>query len=80
MTSLERMSCLVRHTTRPVLAGTVPGLRALSWHPGQSTKMSRLGIQSDRIVPHSGVVRQIASWGHPIKCRTFHTSNLLTII
>jgi len=30
-----------RLTIRPVLAGTVPVLRALSRRPGQSTKMSR---------------------------------------
>ena len=38
-----------RHTIRPVLARIVPVLRALSRSPGQSTKMSRLGIQPTRI-------------------------------
>jgi len=50
-------STMIRHTTRPILAGTVPVLRALSRRPGQLTKMSRLGIQSARIVSHSGVAR-----------------------
>jgi len=36
---------LSRHTIRPVLAYTVP-LKALSRRPGQSTKKSRLSIQS----------------------------------
>ena len=62
---------LVRQTIRLVLAGTVPVLRALSRRPGQSTKMSRLGIQSARIVPHM--------WRSEAKCRPFRTSNLLTI-
>jgi len=57
---------IIRLTIRPVLAGTVPVSRALSRRPGQSTKMSRLGIQSARIVPHNGV---IAGRGGPIKCR-----------
>jgi len=69
-----------RLTIRPVLVGTVPVLRILSRRSGQSTKMSQLGIQSGRIVPDSGVARLSATRGGPIKCRPFHTSNLLTII
>ena len=49
---LEDTSPKPRHTIRPVLAGTVLVLRALSRRPGQSTKISRLGIQSAMIVPH----------------------------
>jgi len=67
------------HTIRPVLAGTVPVLRVLSRRPGQSTKMSRLGIQPARIVPHSVEARSSAARDWPIKCRRFHTSDLLTI-
>jgi len=38
-----------RHTIHPVLSGTVPVSRLC---PGQSTKKSRLRIQSANIVPH----------------------------
>jgi len=66
------------HTSRssrdsPGFKGFVPA----SW---SVNKMSRLGIQSDRIVPHSGVERLNVARGGPVKCRAFHTSNLLTII
>jgi len=60
--SLELLSLMAkytlpfsRHTVRPVLGGTVPVIRALSQRPGQSTKLSRLCIQSASKVPHRGV-------------------------
>jgi len=65
---LRNSEILIRHTIRPVSAGTVPVLRALSRRPGQSTKMSRLGIQSARIVPHSGVARLSAAISTPQIC------------
>ena len=79
MISLQPSFSMAKHTIRPVLAGTVPVLRALSRRPGQSNKMSRVSIQSARIVPHSGVARLSAARGRPIKSHPFHTSNLLTI-
>ena len=77
--SLYDDGCMTKHTICPVLAGIVLVLRALSRHPSQSTKMSQLGIQSARIVPHCGTARLSATQGRPIKCYPFHTSNLLTI-
>jgi len=68
---------IYRHTIRPVVAGP-SRFRGLC--PGQSTKMSRLGIQSARIVPHSGVAKLSAARSRPIKCHPFRTLKLLTII
>ena len=68
---MAKRSVIARHTIRPVLAGTVAVLRVLSRRPGQSAKMSRLGIQSARIVPHSGVARLSAARGRPINVPPF---------
>ena len=49
---------------RPVLAGIVPVLRALSWSP----------------VRHSVSQDSPTQWRSEAKCRPFHISNLLAII
>jgi len=59
---------MTRHTICPVSARTAPVLKALSQHPGQSTKMSQLGIQSARMVPHSGVARLSAALSTHLIC------------
>jgi len=64
----------------PASAPSELQLELIKRRPGQSTKMSRLGIQSARIVPHSGVARLSAAQGRLTKCRPFHTLYLLTII